>query len=107
VCLLDLDLHLGDVLSFMDVAGNYSITDVLANMARLDRDLLSTSMTKHASGVNVLAQSGEMGEAEHIKGHHVTHLLNCLRRTTTRSSSTACAGSTRSRSPRSTPASTC
>jgi pilus assembly protein CpaE len=80
VCLLDLDLHLGDVLSFMDVAGNYSITDVLANMARLDRDLLSTSMTKHASGVNVLAQSGKMEEAEHIKGHDITNLLNFLKK---------------------------
>jgi pilus assembly protein CpaE len=64
----------------MDVAGNYSITDVLANMARLDRDLLSTSMTKHASGVNVLAQSGKMEEAEHIKGHDITNLLNFLKK---------------------------
>jgi pilus assembly protein CpaE len=80
VCLLDLDLHLGDVLSFMDVAGNYSITDVLANMARLDRDLLSSSMTRHASGVNVLAQSGKMEEAEHIKGHDITNLLNFLKK---------------------------
>jgi len=80
VCLLDLDLHLGDVLSFMDVAGNYSITDVLANMSRLDRDLLSSSMTKHASGVNVLAQSVKMEEAEHIKGQDITSLLNFLKK---------------------------
>jgi len=80
VCLLDLDLHLGDVLSFMDVAGNYSITDVLANMARLDRDLLSSSMTKHVSGVNVLAQSIKMEEAEHIKGQDITNLLNFLKK---------------------------
>jgi pilus assembly protein CpaE len=80
VCLLDLDLHLGDVLSFMDVAGNYSITDVLSNMARLDKDLLASSMTKHASGVNVLAQSGKMEEAEHIKGPDITNLLGFLRK---------------------------
>src|SRR5215467_12571086 len=52
VCLVDLDLHLGDVLSFMDVAGNYSITDVLSNMSRLDRELLASSVTKHRSGIN-------------------------------------------------------
>src|SRR3954464_14800709 len=46
----DPDTHLGDVLSFLDVAGTYSITDVLANMNRLDRDLLATSVTKHRSG---------------------------------------------------------
>ena len=50
VVLVDLDLHLGDVLSFLDVAGTYSITDVLANMSRLDRELLATSVTKHRSG---------------------------------------------------------
>ena len=32
VCLVDLDLYLGDVLSFLDISGSYSITDVLANM---------------------------------------------------------------------------
>jgi pilus assembly protein CpaE len=80
VCLVDLDLHLGDVLSFMDVAGNYSITDVLANMARLDKELIESSMTRHASGVNVLAQSGKMEEAEHIKGPDVTNLLAFLRK---------------------------
>ena len=68
VCLVDLDLHLGDVLSFLDVAGNYSITDVLANMSRLDRELLATSVTKHRSGVSVLAQSSKVEEAEQIKG---------------------------------------
>jgi pilus assembly protein CpaE len=80
VCLVDLDLHLGDVLSFMDVAGNYSITDVLANMARLDRELLGSSMTRHSSGVNVLAQSGKLEDAEHIKGADVTALLAFLRK---------------------------
>jgi pilus assembly protein CpaE len=80
VCLVDLDLHLGDVLSFLDVAGNYTITDVLANMTRLDRDLLDQSMTKHASGLTVLAQSGKMEEAEQIKGPDITSLLQFLRK---------------------------
>jgi pilus assembly protein CpaE len=80
VCLVDLDLHLGDVLSFMDVAGNYSITDVLTNMARLDKELIESSMTRHASGVNVLAQSGKMEEAEHIRGPDITNLLAFLRK---------------------------
>jgi pilus assembly protein CpaE len=80
VCLVDLDLYLGDVLAFLDIVGNYSITDVLANMSRLDRDLLATSVTKHRSGVSVLAQSGKVEEAEQIKGPDVTALLEFLRR---------------------------
>jgi pilus assembly protein CpaE len=80
VCIIDLDFHLGDVLSFMDVAGNYSITDLLQNMSRLDRELLETSMMRHPSGVNVLAQSGKMEEAEQIKGTDIGNLLNFLRK---------------------------
>jgi pilus assembly protein CpaE len=80
VCIIDLDFHLGDVLSFMDVAGNYSITDVLQNMGRLDRELLESSMMRHPSGVNVLAQSGKMEEAEHIKGSDIGNLLIFLRK---------------------------
>jgi pilus assembly protein CpaE len=80
VCVIDLDFHLGDILSFMDVSGNYSITDVLQNMGRLDRDLLESSMMRHSSGVNVLAQSGKMEEAEHIKGSDIGNLLTFLRK---------------------------
>jgi pilus assembly protein CpaE len=80
VVLVDLDLHLGDVLSFLDVAGSYSITDVLSNMSRLDRDLLATSVTKHRSGISVLAQSSKVEEAEQIKAADVSALLEFLRR---------------------------
>jgi pilus assembly protein CpaE len=80
VCLVDLDLYLGDVLSFLDVAGTYSISDVLANMSRLDRELLATSVTKHRSGINVLAQSSKVEEAEQIKGQDIAALLEFLRR---------------------------
>ena len=60
VVLVDLDLHLGDVLSFLDVAGTYSITDVLENMSRLDRELLASSVTKNLSGIRFLAQSSKV-----------------------------------------------
>jgi pilus assembly protein CpaE len=80
VVLVDLDLYLGDVLSFLDIAGTYSISDVLANMSRLDRDLLASSVTKHRSGINVLAQSSKVEEAEQIKGQDIAALLEFLRR---------------------------
>ncbi len=80
VCLVDLDLYLGDVLAFLDIPGSYSITDVLANMSRLDRDLLATSVTKHRSGISVLAQSSKVEEAEQIKAPEIAALLEFLRR---------------------------
>lgn len=80
VCLVDFDLHLGDMLSFLDLPGTYSITDVLANIARLDRELLDASIARHASGVRVLAQSGKVEEADHIHPLEVSQLLGFLRR---------------------------
>jgi pilus assembly protein CpaE len=80
VCLVDLDLHLGDLLSFLDLPGTYSITDVLANIARLDRDLLDASIARHTSGVRVLAQSGKVEEADRVRSLDASQLLTFLRR---------------------------
>lgn len=80
VCLVDLDLHLGDVLSFLDLPATYSITDVLSNITRLDRELLDASIARHASGMRVLAQSGKVEEADHVRPPEVGHLLGFLRR---------------------------
>jgi len=80
VCLIDLDLHLGDVPSFMDISSNTSISEILANLPRLDRDLLETSITKHSSGVAVLAQNGSMEDAESITAADLSKLLLVLRK---------------------------
>jgi pilus assembly protein CpaE len=80
VCLVDVDLHLGDVLSFLDLPATYSITDVLANMGRLDRDLLDASILRHPSGIRVLAQSGNLEDSERVRPTDVAPLLGFLRR---------------------------
>ena len=78
-CLLDFDLYLGDVLSFLDLPGTYSISDVLANRQRLDRELLETSVVRHPSGLRVLAQSGKVEEAEGVRAHDAVAVLELLR----------------------------
>jgi pilus assembly protein CpaE len=80
ICLVDFDLYLGDVLSFLDLPGTYSITDVISNMGRLDADLLDTSVNRHSSGVRVLAQSGKVEEAESVAPADVVNMLDFLRR---------------------------
>jgi pilus assembly protein CpaE len=79
VCLVDMDLHLGDVLSFLDLPGTYSITDVINNINRLDKDLLDASIARHASGIRVLTQSGKVEEADHVHPPDVGRLLGFLR----------------------------
>jgi pilus assembly protein CpaE len=79
VVVVDFALHLGDVLSVLDLAGSYCISDVLANLGRLDRDLLETSLVRHASGVQVLAQCGKVEEADNVRASDVGRLLGFLR----------------------------
>jgi pilus assembly protein CpaE len=78
-CLVDLDLQLGDVNAFLDVHGGYTITDVVANMRRLDRELLDASVVAHRSGVHVLAQEERLEEAEHLDAAAVEKLIGFLR----------------------------
>jgi pilus assembly protein CpaE len=79
-CLLDLDLYLGDVLSFLDLPGTHSIGDLLANRHRLDGELLDTQVVRHTSGLRVLASSGKVEETEALRPADVVELLDLLRR---------------------------
>ncbi len=79
VCLLDLDLAMGDVLASLDLSGGYAISDVIANMQRMDRGLLDASVLHHRSGVHVLAQTEKMEEAPRIEAAGLGSLIHFLR----------------------------
>jgi pilus assembly protein CpaE len=79
VCLLDLNLFLGDALSFLDLAGTYTIIDAVSNLGRFDRELLDSSVVRHGSGVVVLAQSDRPEDADRLRGADVAALLAFLR----------------------------
>jgi pilus assembly protein CpaE len=78
-CLADLDLELGDVTTFLDLPGSYTVSDVVANARRLDRDLLDSSVPRHKSGVWVLSQSEKFTEADRIGPEGVAQVLRFLR----------------------------
>jgi pilus assembly protein CpaE len=79
VCAVDLDLELGDVLTFLDMAGTYTLADVAANMRRLDRELLDTSVPRHKSGLYVLSQSEKVTEADRVGPETIVQVLRFLR----------------------------
>ncbi|HSB20846.1 MAG TPA: P-loop NTPase [Anaeromyxobacteraceae bacterium] len=79
-CLLDLDLEMGDVLTFLDLSSSYGIADVVANLHRLDRDLLESSLPRHRAGFHVLAQSNKIEDAEAVDAPALGRLLDFLRR---------------------------
>ena len=57
--LIDLDLPLGDAALNLGIAAEYSTINALQNTARLDASFLSKLLTKHSSGVSVLAAPGK------------------------------------------------
>ena len=61
VCLVDLDLSLGDADVFLDTIPDYTLVDVAQNVTRLDFTLLKRSLTKHSSGLVSVAAAGAIG----------------------------------------------
>ncbi len=79
-CVVDLDAALGAVASVLDVNPQYSLHDVVANMHRLDRELLDASVPRHGSGIAVVAAGEDVEAAERVDSATISSLLGFLRR---------------------------
>jgi len=55
VVVVDLDFQLGEIATGLGMVANFSVVDALLNVARLDKEFLSTLMLKHSSGLAVLS----------------------------------------------------
>lgn len=77
--LFDLDLYKGDVSYFLNLEANFTITDFIQNISRIDRELLDSSLARHASGLSVLGTPRSYEGAEEVTGEHVTRVLQSLR----------------------------
>jgi pilus assembly protein CpaE len=62
--LIDLNLPLGDAAINLGVRPRYSIVNALQNSSRLDASFLSTMLTRHTSGLFVLAAPSELASAQ-------------------------------------------
>lgn len=60
VCILDLDLQFGNVALYLDLDPGLTAGDVIRSPERLDSSLLSSVMSHHESGVDVLAAPREL-----------------------------------------------
>ena len=78
VALLDLHLQLGDVALTLGITPQFSVSDALENVHRLDSDLLSTLLSKHTAGVSVLAAADKVS-ASHPTANSIEKLLHVLR----------------------------
>jgi len=66
--LVDLDLELGEIASFMGLRPRFHLVDLLKNFHRMDEDLLPSYIDRHESGTHVLSApfEPEIGQAVDI-----------------------------------------
>jgi pilus assembly protein CpaE len=83
VCLVDLDLSLGDADVFLDTIPDYTLVDVAQNVTRLDFTLLKRSLTKHSTGLFLLPRPVQLGDAAQISPEDLQRMIGLLKATFT------------------------
>jgi pilus assembly protein CpaE len=76
--LIDLNLPFGNAALDLGLTPEYSIANALLNTGRLDSNYLSTLLTRHSSGLSVLAAPDRYGAA-HATNESVEKLLSVVR----------------------------
>jgi len=77
--LVDLDLQLGDVTSFLNLSPDYSIIDAFNESGGVDTVKLQSCMTRHESGVFVLSEPKNPAESENVSSSQINQILRHLR----------------------------
>jgi len=78
--LVDLDLELGEIASFMGVKPRFHLVDLLRNFHRMDEDLLASYIERHESGVHVLSAPFEPDVGQAVTAEDISSVLGYLRK---------------------------
>lgn len=82
VALIDLNLQLGDVTTFLDINPSFDISHVIQNLNKIDEPfLLSTFERYKDTSLYVLADPPHMRQAEDITAEQIGELLDALKQT--------------------------
>jgi pilus assembly protein CpaE len=79
--LIDLDLQLGDVTSFLNLTPEYNILDALDEDGGVDAVKLQSCMTRHESGVFVLPEPKNPADSDNVNSSQINQILRQLRST--------------------------
>lgn len=75
VLLTDLNLYRGDVGTCLNMSADYTVFDLIKDVERMDRNLLFSSITRHANGFHVLTSPDEISDADQVTGDDVRRML--------------------------------
>jgi pilus assembly protein CpaE len=76
--LVDLNLSFGDIPFFLDVEPAHTIGQISQNISRLDSVYLMSTLTKHTSGIYILAASNNREEAEAVTPDTTKQIFNSM-----------------------------
>jgi pilus assembly protein CpaE len=73
--LMDLKLESGDLSALLDLKPTHTIADLCQNVARLDRVMFERSLTRHSSGVHLLASPLQFNDVQFVSAEGVRKAL--------------------------------
>ncbi|WP_428566451.1 MAG: AAA family ATPase [Solidesulfovibrio sp. DCME] len=79
VALMDMNLPFGEAQLFLDIAPKYHWGEVLGNIARLDATYLMSVMSRHASGLYLLAPPSRLDDLQMASPENISKLLELMR----------------------------
>jgi pilus assembly protein CpaE len=80
VALIDLNLQLGDITTFLDINPSFDISYVIKNLSRIDETFLLSTLEKYKdTSLYVLADPPYLEQAEDISAEQISTLLEVLK----------------------------
>ena len=77
-CVVDLNFQHGSCAEYLDIEPRFDITEIENNPERLDRQLLDVMLSKHSSGLSVIAAPNQPSEMRTFKAALVVRLLDLV-----------------------------
>ena len=78
VALVDLDLDFGNAALALNIIPQFTIADVVNEVANLDQDMMESYLIPHSSGIRLLAANAEPQMTEFVSAEHVAMILSLL-----------------------------
>jgi pilus assembly protein CpaE len=79
VALMDMNLPFGEAQLFLDIAPKYHWGEVLGNISRLDATYLMSVMSRHPSGLFLLAPPSRLDDLQMATPENISRLLELMR----------------------------
>lgn len=75
-CLIALDFQTGSIADYLDLKANLQLDEIASNPERLDEQLLEVMLSRHGTGIAVLAAENSLRDYDDINAELITNMLD-------------------------------